>query len=152
MPKKRKNNIVPTRLTDDELEILDNCGYNSHEIMKMFFNEYTSTTPKGLAIELKLLKRKKEKLLDKQIAIDNKINDIEKRLANYNDLDLIPETIIKLIEIAITTYQNKSIQHMNIKQFLEDNKELVNVQSNKVGYSVKDYKKLVIDYYNQNYD
>jgi hypothetical protein len=152
MPKKRKNNIVPTRLTDNELEILDNCGYNTHEIMKMFFDKYTSTTPVGLAIKLELLEKKKVELLDKQIILDNKINDIKKQLSNYNKLDLITNTTIKLIEIAISKYLNKSIEHMNINEFLEDNKELVDVQSNKIGYTIKDYKKLVIEYYNKNYD
>jgi hypothetical protein len=35
--------------------------------------------------------------------------------------------------------------------FLEDNKELLDVQSNKTGYSVEDHKKLVIEYHEQYY-
>jgi hypothetical protein len=154
MPKKRKNNIVPTRLTDDELNILDSCGYNSHEIMKMFFEEYTSTTPVGQVIKLKLLKRKKKKLLDKILATYYEIEKIEKNLSNYNALELLPEAIIKLIEVAIKKYLNKNFVYHNISEFLEDNlnNNLVAEHSKRIGYTPEDYKKLVFEYYNEYYD
>jgi len=153
MPKKTNYKIVPTRLNEDEQEILNNCGYNSHEIMKMFFDEYTSTTPVGLAIKLKLLEKKKKELLEQEIALDTKINKIKKQLSNYDNIDLLPDSIIKLIEIVISNYQRKSVGYSNFKEFLNDikNKSLIDEHSHKIGYTSENYKKIISEYYIKNY-
>ena len=145
---------INIRVSDSEKKIILESGYKPRQILDMFFDRYTNTTPVGLAIKLDSLEKEKDELLDKQIALDTKINDIKKQLSNYDDLDLIPDTIIKLIEVVISKYLNKKFQYHNISEFLEDNsnKDLIDVQSNKIGYNVKDYKKLVIDYYNKHYD
>jgi hypothetical protein len=154
MPEKdyNKNKQINIRVSESEKEIINKSGYTPSKILKIFIDKYTSTTPVGLVIKLDLLKKEKEELIDKQIAIDNKINDIEQRLKNFNQLDLLPDTTITLFKTAIINYLNKSVEHMNISDFLDENKELVNIQSNKSGYEVKEYKKLVIEYYNKNYD
>ena len=139
-------------MSEDEYELMIKTGYTPYKIIKIFLKKYYSTTPVGLAIELDSLKIELDELPDKEISIKNKINKIENKLSKFNDLDLISDTTISLIKIAISQYLNKSIQYHNISEFLEENKELVNVQSNKTGYSTKNYKKLVIEYYNRYYD
>jgi len=151
MPR-NKNEQINIRVSKLEKEIIAKSGYKPRKILEMFLEKYTKTTPVGLAIQLELLEKEKDELLNKQIALDNKINDIKKQLSNYNDLDLIPETTIKLIKVAINKYLNKSIQYHNISEFLDENKDLVAVQSNRIGFTVENYKKLIIDYYDKNYD
>ena len=150
MPKKETQ--INIRVSAQEKELLVKTGYKPYEIIKMFLDKYYSTTPVGLATNLDLLEIEGNELSNKQIAIENEIEEIKNKLSKYNDLDLIPDTTISLIKIAISKYLNKSIQYHSISEFLDENTELVNIQSNKIGYDPLKYKKLVIDYYNKHYD
>ena len=150
MPKKETQ--INIRVSEQEKELIVKTGYKPYEIIKMFLDKYYNTTPVGLTIELDSLKKEKKEMVNKQIYMDNKINEIENKLSNYNDLDLIPDTAISLIKIAIIKYLNKSIQYHSISEFLDENTELVNIQANKTGYEPLKYKKLVIEYYNKHYD
>lgn len=147
-----KDRQVNIRISNKNFELLEKVTeYERSEIIEMFLDKYYNTTPVGLAIKLDLLESELNELPKREIALKNEIKDIKNRLSKFNDLDLISDNAISLIKIAISQYLNKSIQYHNISEFLEENKELVNVQSNKTGYSTKDYKKLVIEYYNRYY-
>ena len=151
MPRE-KNKQINIRVSETEKELILKTGYEPYKIIKMFIDKYYNTTPAGLAIRLELLKKERKEINNRQIAIDNEINDIGQRLKNFNQLDLLPDNVINLFKTAITNFLNKSVEHMNIAEFLNENTDMVNVHSNKTGFSVEDYKKLVVEYYDKYYD
>jgi hypothetical protein len=147
----KKNKSISIRLSEHQHELLKKTGYKPYDIIEMFLDKYYNTTPVGLAIELDSLKSELNKMSLTEKNLKNKIFEIENKLSKYKDLNLISDSTIKLIKIAISKYLDKSIKYHNISEFLEDNQELVIVQSNKTGYSIDEYKKLVTDYYNKHY-
>lgn len=153
---RKRNKQIVVRLSDREHELLKKTGYKPYEIIKMFLNKYYKTTPVGLAIRLDLLESKLAELQTQEIDIENEVVEIKNKLSNFNDLDLISDSTISLIKRTINSYLNKSISFKDISEFLEDNndknKRLVDELAYKSGYSSEDYKKLVIRYYDENYN
>jgi len=148
----KRNKQLNIRISTEEYELIEKTGYKPYEMIQIFLDKYYNTTPAGLAIKLELTESKLDNLPKQEITLKSEIKDIKNKLSKFNDLDLIAEETISLIKIAISKYLNKKIQYHNISEFLEDNAELVTIQSNKAGYTTKDYKKLVIEYYDKHYN
>jgi len=149
---RKRNKQIIIRLSEHEKELLKKTGYKPYEIIKMFLDKYYNNTPLGLAIELDLLKKEKDEMINKQITIDNKINNMEKQISKFNNLDLVDDSTIIAIKDTIKHYLNKQIAYNSIIDFLDNSDELVKVKSSKTGYDVEEFIKLVIDYYTKHYN
>jgi len=119
---------------------------------------YNTIIKKNKKKQLYEYKKKLKKLKQKKAFIEIEIDELEEVIEElesnndpYDEFDSLTESTLKMIKAAIEIYIKKD-QETSISEFLENNKEMVYLHSNKTNNSEKDYKKLVVGYYNKHYD
>jgi predicted nucleic acid-binding Zn-ribbon protein len=127
------------------------------DLLEIGYDTIVKNDTKKLLFEyekrLKELKTEKALIEIEMDDLFNKIEDMKKNIGSVNDFDLIPELKMKMIKTAISTYlDKKNNPEYNIVKYLDENKELIYLHSNKTNNTEDDYKKLVIEYYNKHYD
>jgi hypothetical protein len=102
--------------------------------------------------KIKELKQEKAFIEIEIEGLEETIKELEKNKDSKNSSNLLSDKSISVIKTVITKYLNKKIQYHNISEFLDDNEELIYLHSNNTKNDAEDYKKLVIEYYDKNYD